>query len=136
MTRAKAGTVSHRASGTAARGFSPVIQHTNGSPSPARAQYTVTAPVQRHPGEATPAVASVRPSWVPATGLSLRSSRAARDLSRGYLPGYQTMVVRDAAQQAAADGGPVDIATLDTKHRRHYQSSPRPSRPVAPTNLL
>jgi predicted dehydrogenase len=40
-----------------------------------------------------------------------------RKVSTDFWAGYQTMLVCDAAQQAAAEGRPVDIATLDTQHR-------------------
>jgi predicted dehydrogenase len=38
-------------------------------------------------------------------------------VSNDFWTGYQTMLVCDAAQQAAAEGRPVDIAALDAKHR-------------------
>ena len=40
-----------------------------------------------------------------------------RKVSTDFWAGYQTMLACDAAQQAAADGRPVDIATLDAMHR-------------------
>ena len=46
------------------------------------------------PAVAAPALASLRPSLVPATGLSLRSSRAARDLSRAEHGGGPLRPVR------------------------------------------
>lgn len=38
-------------------------------------------------------------------------------VSNDFWTGYQTMLVCDAAQQAAAEGRPVDIAALDATHR-------------------
>jgi predicted dehydrogenase len=38
-------------------------------------------------------------------------------VSNDFWTGYQTMLVCDAAQQAAAEGSPVDIAALDATHR-------------------
>ena len=40
-----------------------------------------------------------------------------RTLSTDFWAGYQTMLACDAAQQAATDGRPVDIAALDATHR-------------------
>ena len=40
-----------------------------------------------------------------------------RKVSTDFWAGYQTMLACDAAQQAAAGGRPVDIATLDAMHR-------------------
>jgi len=40
-----------------------------------------------------------------------------RKVTSDFWAGYRTMLVCDAAQQAAAEGGPVDIATLDAKYR-------------------
>jgi predicted dehydrogenase len=40
-----------------------------------------------------------------------------RKAGADFWAGYQTMLVCDAAQQAAAEGRPVDIATLDAHHR-------------------
>ena len=42
-----------------------------------------------------------------------------RKVSADFWAGYQTMLTCDAAQQAAADGRPVDIAALDAMHRGH-----------------
>ena len=40
-----------------------------------------------------------------------------RQVTNDFWAGYQTMLVCDAAQQAAAQGRPVDIAALDAKYR-------------------
>ncbi len=40
-----------------------------------------------------------------------------RKVTNDFWAGYQTMLVCDAAQQAAADGRPVDIAALDARYR-------------------
>jgi len=40
-----------------------------------------------------------------------------RKVTSDFWAGYRTMLVCDAAQQAAAEGRPVDIATLDAKYR-------------------
>jgi len=40
-----------------------------------------------------------------------------RKVGTDFWAGYQTMLACDAAQQAAADGRPVDIAALDATHR-------------------
>ncbi len=40
-----------------------------------------------------------------------------RTVTNDFWAGYETMLVCDAAQQAAAEGHPVDIATLDAKYR-------------------
>jgi predicted dehydrogenase len=40
-----------------------------------------------------------------------------RKVASDFWAGYQTMLACDAAQQAAAEGRPVDIAALDARHR-------------------
>ena len=40
-----------------------------------------------------------------------------RKVSTDFWAGYQTMLVCNAVQQAAADGRPVDIAALDARYR-------------------
>ena len=40
-----------------------------------------------------------------------------RKVATDFWAGYQTMLVCDAAQQAAEQGQPVDIAALDARHR-------------------
>jgi predicted dehydrogenase len=41
-----------------------------------------------------------------------------RKAASDFWTGYQTMLACDAVQQAAAEGGPVDIAALDARHRQ------------------
>lgn len=40
-----------------------------------------------------------------------------RKVTTDFWAGYQTMLACDAAQQAAAEGRPVDIAALDARYR-------------------
>ena len=40
-----------------------------------------------------------------------------REVASNFWTGYQTMLVCDAVQQAAAERHPVDIAALDAKYR-------------------
>jgi predicted dehydrogenase len=43
-----------------------------------------------------------------------------------FWAGYQTMLVCDAVQQAAAEGRPVDIAALDARYRGTWAAAPAP----------
>jgi predicted dehydrogenase len=51
-----------------------------------------------------------------------------RKVTNDFWAGYQTMLVCDAAQQAAAHGRPVDIAALDARHRG-TPAMPEPATP-------
>ena len=47
-----------------------------------------------------------------------------RKVSSDFWAGYQTMLVCDAVQQAAAEGCPVDIAALDARYRGASAAAP------------
>jgi len=51
-----------------------------------------------------------------------------RKVSTDFWAGYQTMLACDAAQQAAAEGHPVDLAALDAGHRG-TPAAPEPATP-------
>lgn len=48
-----------------------------------------------------------------------------RTLSTDFWAGYQTMLACDAAQQAATQGHPVDLAALDARHRSTSAALPK-----------
>ena len=58
----------------------------------------------------------------------LRAILGRGTVSSDFWAGYQTMLVCDAAQRAAAEGGPVDIAALD----RSYRGTPAAQQEIAP----